>query len=345
MSYKKSIFILCTLAQVAHAEDLLPEYPAPLIGVTGGYQFAVDDSYNHRAPNSSVVGLYGGLQLSPSLSWDLGYQHHDNLDATKTQVTVSTWLMETTLRYDWYLQEQLSLYGRLGLAYWDMESTRLAFDELDETGISPLGEVGVHYRLTPNVGLSVGYQYIDEIGNEKENIGAYDSHSFLLGLFYTFGNRVFTSKEENSNPLILEEEFDSTEIRVAKPTSEAATFPETTVGYRYSFPFDSAEFPTHFSERLAEVAHVLNTYPQAEVEIIGHADSTGSVAYNQTLSEQRAQVVADKLLNMGVSSTQIKVGGKGESAPVASNATKSGRAQNRFVEVRTFSFEYQKQGL
>ncbi|MEL7458645.1 hypothetical protein L4D18_07440 [Vibrio campbellii] len=55
-----------------------------------------------------------------SWSWDVGYQYHDELKADVTSVNVKTWFIESALRYDWYLQDNLSLYGQLA-AYWDME--------------------------------------------------------------------------------------------------------------------------------------------------------------------------------------------------------------------------------
>ncbi|WP_345890810.1 outer membrane beta-barrel protein [Vibrio crassostreae] len=155
------------------------------IGVKGGYQWASDGAYNHSAPSGSIGGLYSGLQLSPALRWDLGYQYHDDLNAADSSVNIKVWLIESALRYDWYLQDKLSLYGRFGAAYWGMEKKLLSSDKLNVTGFSPLGEVGVSYALTPSLGLSAGYQYIDGLG--KSNVGKYDSYAALMSLTYTFG--------------------------------------------------------------------------------------------------------------------------------------------------------------
>lgn len=66
------------------------------------------------------------------------------------------------------------------------------------------------------------------------------------------------------------------------------------------------------------------------VRIIGHTDSVGSEAFNQRLSERRAQAVADYAATYGISAEIV---GMGESRPVASNATAAGRRQNRRVEI------------
>ena len=97
------------------------ESPQTFVGVKSGYQLTRDESYNHSNPEGAILGLYGGLQFTPSWSWDLGYQYHDKLKADATSVNVKTWLIESALRYDWYLQYDLSLYGRIGAAYRDME--------------------------------------------------------------------------------------------------------------------------------------------------------------------------------------------------------------------------------
>ncbi len=69
------------------------------------------------------------------------------------------------------------------------------------------------------------------------------------------------------------------------------------------------------------------------VRIVGHTDSTGSDAVNQPLSEDRARSVRDYLAGRGVAPSRVDTSGRGASEPVASNATESGRAQNRRVQI------------
>ncbi len=68
--------------------------------------------------------------------------------------------------------------------------------------------------------------------------------------------------------------------------------------------------------------------------MLGHTDSTGTDAFNQTLSEQRAATVAAYLSGRGVQQARLATKGFGESQPRASNTTEDGRAQNRRVEIR-----------
>ena len=70
------------------------------------------------------------------------------------------------------------------------------------------------------------------------------------------------------------------------------------------------------------------------VDITGHADSTGDDQYNQSLSERRASSVAAYLINNSrLLRDRFYVQGRGETQPIASNATVEGRAQNRRVEI------------
>jgi OmpA-OmpF porin, OOP family len=82
---------------------------------------------------------------------------------------------------------------------------------------------------------------------------------------------------------------------------------------------------------LDEVAKGLKEHHRLKVELQGHTDSTGSAGYNLGLSQRRADSVRDYLLSQGVPEGQLTTKGYGETQPVASNATKEGRLQNRRV--------------
>lgn len=84
---------------------------------------------------------------------------------------------------------------------------------------------------------------------------------------------------------------------------------------------------------LMTVAGSLQQYPNSTVQVIGHTDNSGEAAYNQQLSERRANAVADVLMQGGVPFSRIQTFGRGEDAPVASNLTEEGKAQNRRVEI------------
>jgi len=102
------------------------------------------------------------------------------------------------------------------------------------------------------------------------------------------------------------------------------------------FDFDSAKLKPKMKTALEDVAAKIKATPGNEsLHIIGHTDSTGPDAYNQKLSVRRAQAAADYLAGQGVSRDMMTIEGKGESSPVADNATKAGRSKNRRVEIIT----------
>ena len=84
---------------------------------------------------------------------------------------------------------------------------------------------------------------------------------------------------------------------------------------------------------LNSVADNLLRYPDTTVQIIGHTDSDGEAAYNVTLSQQRANAVADVLQSGGVTYDRLQILGRGEDQPLASNLTEEGKAKNRRVEI------------
>lgn len=97
------------------------------------------------------------------------------------------------------------------------------------------------------------------------------------------------------------------------------------------FDFDSKRIKASYSPVLNNVATVMQANPNLHVTVEGHTDSTGKAAYNQKLSEQRANAVTRHLIDQGVDASRLKAQGLGESRPVASNATREGRASNRRV--------------
>jgi outer membrane protein OmpA-like peptidoglycan-associated protein len=86
-------------------------------------------------------------------------------------------------------------------------------------------------------------------------------------------------------------------------------------------------------ERLAKVAGILLAYPDIRVEIDGYTDSTGTLAFNEKLSQERAAGVESYMAQQGVAGTSMTTQGFGPGDPIASNATAAGRQQNRRVEM------------
>jgi len=109
------------------------------------------------------------------------------------------------------------------------------------------------------------------------------------------------------------------------------------------FGLDSAVVRAAAQTNLRNLAANLDKYPDTDLLIVGHTDSTGTESYNLALSRRRAMAVADYLAAQGVARTRLKMDGRGELEPVASNATEDGRQQNRRVEVAIYASEATRQ--
>ena len=89
--------------------------------------------------------------------------------------------------------------------------------------------------------------------------------------------------------------------------------------------------------RLDAIKEILKNYPNAVFSVEGHTDSDGSDAYNQKLSEERANTVKTALVERGINANNLSTVGLGEVKPIATNKTKAGKASNRRTEVKSVS--------
>lgn len=114
---------------------------------------------------------------------------------------------------------------------------------------------------------------------------------------------------------------------------------ETLSTPKLNFDVESADLSHKNTSILDRVGAMLVDWPELKVEISGHADETGSAAYNQKLSEERAMTVRDYLKShhSGILDSQIRTVGYGFSKPIADNNTEAGRAANRRVEFKVLN--------
>jgi OmpA-OmpF porin, OOP family len=121
------------------------------------------------------------------------------------------------------------------------------------------------------------------------------------------------------------------------PASPEAVEPEpdevVRVELDVKFDFDKSVVKPGSQADIQSLADFMKQYPQTTTTVEGHTDSIGTDAYNQRLSERRANAVRDVLVNQhGIQSGRVSTVGYGETRPVADNDTDAGRAINRRVE-------------
>ena len=105
------------------------------------------------------------------------------------------------------------------------------------------------------------------------------------------------------------------------------------------FALNSAELSETSKTNLTDLAETLKKYDDTNILIEGHTDITGTREYNMTLSDKRAESVADFLNDLGVAGKRVTTAGYGPDQPVADNDSEYGRQQNRRVEVAIFANE------
>jgi OOP family OmpA-OmpF porin len=113
----------------------------------------------------------------------------------------------------------------------------------------------------------------------------------------------------------------------------ATDVPRTFVFDHLNFESGTTQLTPDSNKTVSDLAQVLKAYPNAQVQIVGHTDNTGTAAANQVLSMARAEAVKGMLVSQGVGADRISTQGFGADRPVASNDTEDGRARNRRIEL------------
>ena len=147
--------------------------------------------------------------------------------------------------------------------------------------------------------------------------------------------RVGKSEAENAK---LRAERNDLEGRLNASLSEVAQISQSARGVVVNLPdilFDTnkATLKPNAQVALAKLAGIVSLFPNINLRVEGHTDSTGGDAINVPLSRERAQSVMDFLNSQGVASTRMKAEGYAARIPVADNSTPEGRSRNRRVEI------------
>ena len=104
------------------------------------------------------------------------------------------------------------------------------------------------------------------------------------------------------------------------------------ITYAITFDIGKANIKPESMTEINRIAQLMKDNGDLKFEVQGHTDNTGTVAGNQKLSEQRAQAIVNKLVEMGIAANRLSAKGMGQSAPLADNSTDEGRVKNRRVE-------------
>ena len=263
--------------------------------------------------NSEAYGIFGGYQITDNLAVEAGYEYFGRAKVKYSdgqQFRHTAHGTTLALKGSYPVLDNLDVYGRVGAAlirsdYKDKLVTHS--DKYHNLKVSPVFAAGVEYAILPELALRAEYQWVSRVGNlgKAERKAGEDTAvryspdigSVAVGLSYRFG--------QGQAPM---------------PAPEAKVVNKTfNLNSDVTFAFGKADLKPQAQSVLdgiyGEIAQVNN----ADIKVSGYTDRIGSDAYNQKLSQKRAESVANYLVSKGVSQHDISATGYGKANPVTGN--------------------------
>lgn len=291
------------------------------------YQNACEPWATNCEHRDFAFGTFAGYRFNEHFSLEAAYLDLGEVNAIYPESgiqqpyvgAVNSW--ELGASFNLPITESFSAFLKLSANNWSAENRSQA-RTLKDDGWSPAGELGITYQLTDNFQTRLSYQYIDGVGSDK--VGASNAEIAWLGITYQF--------KSARKPTIV-----ASTPPVKPPVVEVVAAKTAKV----EFAFDSVKLKSTEQLELF-IAHALK-YPEINIYVQTHTDSTGNQVYNQNLSERRAQSITELLISRGVDEVRIYVSAYGELSPVFDNKTAEHRRLNRQAIITTKAFEVSRE--
>ena len=230
--------------------------------------------------------------------------------------------------------DRFSIYSRLGVQYTkavtEFNGTLTTGRVYKDKNFNPKVGLGMEYKLSEALAVraEVERNRMDDAVRNKANVDLYS-----LGLVYKLGRPAYAPVVYTPPPAepVVEAPAPMPAPAPAPapmPTSEKVSFAAEAL-----FDFDKSVVKPAGRAALDDLLMKLQGMNTEVMVTVGHTDSVGSDAYNQKLSQRRAEAVKAYIVSKGVDASRVYTEGKGESQPVADNKTAEGRAKNRRVTV------------
>ncbi|MDY6321747.1 MAG: OmpA family protein [Succinivibrio sp.] len=289
-------------------------------GLKGGWAHTYFDSAKDLGiedKNGFAYGLYIGYNFTDWFGLEAGYNGFSDfkIKTNGKNHKLKMYGPELAARFAYPLDDNGSdIYARLGFAWTtdDLSHSNHGADSFD-----PLLGVGVQYKFTKNFGARLGYDYYfkpfdSDYAPEKkidEGMGV-----VYIGLQYSIGGPA---------PVAAPAPEKTTERVTENHSLSAGTL----------FPFDGATLSDNGKKVVADVVESSKQLDNTEFEVYGYTDRIGSDAYNQKLSEKRANAVASELQANGLNPAQIKtVEGRGKANPVTGNKCDTVKGKAKLID-------------
>ncbi|MCD9493523.1 OmpA family protein [Photobacterium carnosum] len=305
---KKTFLVLPLALLVSGVANAATDNPFYAGARLGNSFYDSTNSINLENKNLSG-GVFAGYQITPWFAAEVGYTNLGSATVTnKNQVGKFTAQgADLVGKYSYAINDKFDVFAKLGVFYYDWNAKNGATG--DDNGWASTAGVGAEYYINNNVSTSIEYQYYKDVAGADIQFAG-------VSLAYHWGAPA---------PVVAPEVVYVDQVSVATIDELKLTVP---------FAFDSSKITTGDAAQLAPFEARLDQYPDATITVVGHTDSTGPEAYNQKLSQQRAEAVAQALrTHLNVGSDRILSEGRGELDPIAPNDTTKGRAENRRVDI------------
>lgn len=283
------------------------------------YKKQYNDSVKHIEDGFNP-GARIGYFLTDDLSLNLSYEktnHTRSNDGTGSQkIGGDTSSLTAQYHFGQAGVDSLRPYVEGGFGHQSRGNVKADGHSGRDQSTLAIAGAGVKYYFTNNVYARAGVEADYALDNGKWD------YSALVGLGVNFGGNAGAAAPAPTPAPAPE----------PTPEPEAPVAQVVRVELDVKFDFDKSVVKPNSYGDVKNLADFMAQYPATNVEVAGHTDSIGPDAYNQKLSQRRADAVKQVLVKDGVAPSRITAVGYGESRPVADNATEAGRAVNRRVE-------------
>lgn len=311
-----AIGLVSAAALLVAATAAQAERVGPYVSVFGGYTIPVDGNHNIDLNNGFAVGGAVGYDFGwPRLEGEVSYRR-SAVEGASGHFGVLAAMLNAYLDID--TGTAMTPYVGAGAGI-----TRMRADSIGGVGTDHDTEFawqaigGVKFAVSSALSLFVDYRYFDTTAGSFNGVKSdYTSHNVFAGLTYNFG-----SNQPPAPPMV--------EAVTPPPAAE----PELARSYVVFFDWNSTAITAEADAIIHDAANAAASLGVARIELTGHADRSGSAAYNQKLSLRRAEAVKQVLVGLGVPLDQITTVGKGETSPLVPTPDGVREPQNRRVEI------------
>jgi OOP family OmpA-OmpF porin len=297
------------------------------VGVTSIYN---DDSINLDEFSAGLTYQFNEVNYDIKPRIDLDYVKISDYKDVTSLVKVSA-----NGVYEFMKDEIISPYVLAGIGY-EVVNNDLN-DELDSRAFAQ-GGVGAVYHQGNDFDINLEGKVLQTFGNERQD----NEVIVTAGVAIPVGTLFKGAVVNDECPVKIDgadQDRDGVTDAVDQCPNTPCYFTVDDFGcpikatLRIHFDVDKATIRPESMSKVEHFAEFLIANKGSNVKITGHTDSDADDDYNMVLSEKRANAVMQKLIELGVSPNRLSAEGKGESMPIASNATQAGKSLNRRIEV------------